>query len=126
MRRGLHGLDVAPRADARIGKPLCAKSRKRLGIKPLPFTLRERLIPVEPKPSEILDRLRLRARLVLGMVEILHAQDHLAAGLTRTEPRNHERAHIAKMQGARRAWRQPANISISQHGSFKSPRHLLD
>jgi hypothetical protein len=59
------------------------------------------------------------------MVEILHAQDHLAAGLPRTKPRNQERAHIPEMQGARRAWRQPANISISQHGSFKSPVTFL-
>ena len=45
------------------------------------------------------------------MVEILHAEDHLAAAGARAEPGDGKGSDVAEMEGARRAGREPADIA---------------
>ena len=108
MRRRLGGLDVSPRTHARINQT--AKRLQRGPIDGLSLGLHVVLVPVETEPAEVFDRLRGGTRLVLRMIEVLHAEDHLAALVARAKPGDHERAHVPEMQRARRARRKATDI----------------
>ena len=122
VRRRLRGLDIATRTDARIRKTTSDKRGKRIAVKVLPLGLHVFLVPVEAKPLEISNCVSRRAWLVFRMVEILHAEDHLAAKRPRAKPCNHESAHVPEVQGASRTRRKAADVL---HCSFQYLAHSL-
>ena len=114
--RGLGGLHVAARADARIRETLRHKLLQRRAVEALPLRLHVFLVPVEAEPSEVADSVRRRAWLVLGVVQILHPEDHLSAEGAGAQPRDHEGADVAEVESPRRTRRKPADVA---HLSFQ-------
>ena len=122
MRRRLRGLDVAARADAWIREAARDERRKRVTVKAFSLGLHVFLVPVEAKPLEISNSVRRRAGLVLRMVEIFHAEDHLSAKRPRTKPCDHKSAHVPEVQRPCRTRRKPSDVL---HCSFQYLAHSL-
>ena len=122
VRRRLRGFDISTRTDAWIREVARDERRKRVTVKAFSLGLHVLLVPVEAKPLEISNCVNCRAWLVLRMVEILHAEDYLAAKRPRTKPGNHESAHVPEMQGTSRTRRKPADVL---HCSFQYLAHSL-
>ena len=128
VRRRLGGLDVPPRTDAGIDKRCAWRPRAQIvesrAVDRLARALDVFLVPVEPQPLQILDRLRRSAGLVLRMVEILHAEDDPSAPRPRAQPRDHERPHVPEMQGTRRTRRQTPRETTPAH-LVRPPGHAV-
>ena len=116
VRRRLRGLDISARADAWIREAARGERRKRVTVKAFSLGLHVFLVPVEAKPLEISNSVRRRAGLVLRMVEIFHAEDHLSAKRPRTKPCDHKSAHVPEVQRPCRTRRKPSDIF---HCSFQ-------
>src|SRR5690606_29240223 len=121
------GLELAPRAGARIQPAVFEQPADRFFVQRDPLALPVRavrppdvrpFVPVEAEPAQIVEERRLILGLAAVPVDVFDAQHENAAGLAHMQPGDQCGEGVAVVETARRRWR----IAAAFHGMPSSRR----